>query len=90
MVSCFVKAFGEEVLCNDAGLWVATHSTSHFAENIAICIHFVTKCIFIDDVLWEEFEFHPKVLVVIHGCHEVEVLDVDGHEHIGHGDDAVK
>jgi hypothetical protein len=50
-VSCFVKAFGEEVLRNNAGLWEAVHSTLHFAENIAICVHFVTECIFVDDVL---------------------------------------
>ncbi len=31
LVTCFVKAFGEEVLCNDAGLWEAVHSPSHFA-----------------------------------------------------------
>jgi hypothetical protein len=50
-VSCFVKTFGEEFLCNDAGLWEALHSTSHFAGNIAIRFHFVTECVFIDDVL---------------------------------------
>jgi hypothetical protein len=90
-VSCFVKAFGEEVLRNDASLWEAIHSTSHFAENIAIRISFVKECVFIDDVLWEEFEFHPEVLEAIHGRHEVKVLDVDGHELcIGRGDDAVE
>jgi hypothetical protein len=90
-VSCFVKAFGEEFLHNDAGLWEAVHSMSIFTKNIAIRIHFVTECIFIDDVLWEEFKFHPEVLEVIHGRHEVEVLDVDSHELcIGHGDDAVE
>jgi hypothetical protein len=41
-VSCFVKAFGEEFLPNDASLWEAVHSTLHFAENIAFRIHFVT------------------------------------------------
>jgi hypothetical protein len=86
-----VKAFGEEVLCNDAGLWEAVHSMLHLAENIAIRIHFVMECIFDDDVLWEKFEFHPELLVAIHGCHEVEVLDVNGHELCtGRGDDAVE
>ncbi len=46
---------------------------------------------FVNDVLWEEFEFHPEVLVAIHGHHEVEVLDVNSHELcIGSGDDAVE
>jgi hypothetical protein len=90
-VSYFVKAFGEDVLRNDASLWEAIHSMSHFAENIAIRVHFVMECTFIDDVLWEEFKFHPEVLVAIHGCHEVEVLDVGSHELcIGRGDDNVE
>ncbi len=80
VVSCFVKAFSEEVLRNDAGLWEAVHSTSHFTENIAIRIHFIMECVFVNDVLWEEFEFHLEVLIAIHGRHEVEVLDGDGHE----------
>jgi hypothetical protein len=79
-VSCFVKAFGEGFLRNDASLWEAVHSTSHFAETIAVRVHFVTECIFVDDVLLEEFEFHPEVLVANHGHHEVEVLDVNSHE----------
>ncbi len=45
-VSCFVMAFGEEVLHNDAGLQEAVHSTLHFIENIAILIRFVTECVF--------------------------------------------
>jgi hypothetical protein len=90
-VTCFVKAFGKEILCNDASLWEVVHSMSYFAENIAIRVHFVTECVFINDVLWEEFESHPEVLVAIYGHHEVEVLDVDGHELcIGHGDDAAE
>ncbi len=90
-VSCFLKTFGEEVLRNDAGLWEAVHSMLHFAENIAIRIHFVTEGIFVDDVLWEEFRFHPEVLIAIYGHHEVEVLDTDGHELcIRQGDDAVE
>ena len=71
-------------------LWEAVHSMLHLAENIAIHVHFVTECVFVDDVLWEEFEFHPEVLIAIHGRHEVEVLDVHSHELcIGRGDDTV-
>ncbi len=91
VVTCFDNAFGEEILRNDAGLWEVVHSMLPFAKNIAIRIHFVTECVFNDDVLREEFEFHLEVIVAIHGHHEVEVLNVDGHELcIGRGDDAVK
>jgi hypothetical protein len=79
-VSCFVKAFGEEFVCNDAGLWEAVHTALHFAENITVHIHFVMECVFIDGVLCKEFKFHPEVLVAVHGHHEVEDLDVDSHE----------
>jgi hypothetical protein len=90
-VSCLVKALGEEVLSNNASLREAVHPASHFEENVAICIHFVMESVFIDDVLGEQFQFHSKVLVTFHGSHEVEVLDVNGHELcIGGGDDAVE
>jgi hypothetical protein len=63
----------------------------HFAENVAICIRFVTESVFIDDVLGEQFQFHSEVLIPVHGSHEVEVLDVDSHELcIEGGDDAVE
>ncbi len=55
LVACFVESFGEEVLGDDAGLRKAVHSLSYFAENIVICIYFVTEFVFIDDILWEEF-----------------------------------
>ncbi len=49
------------------------------------------ESVFIDDALGERFQFHSEVLVLVHGSHEVEVLDVDGHElQIGGGDDAVE
>ncbi len=90
-VPCLVEALGEEVLSNNAGLREAVHPVLHFTENVAICIRFVTESVFIDDVLGEQFQFHSEVLVPVHGSHEVEVLDVDGHElHIGGGDDAVE
>ncbi len=80
LVPCLVKALGEEVLSNNSSLREAIHPMSHFAENIAVCVRFVTESIFIDDVLGEQFQFHSEVLLPVHGSHEVEVLDVNGHE----------
>jgi hypothetical protein len=54
-VTCFVESFGEEVLGNDSGLREAIHSLSYFAENVAICIHFVREFVFLDDILCKEF-----------------------------------
>ncbi len=79
-VACFVEALGKKFLCNDAGLWEVVHSTLHFTENIAVRVHFVTECVFIKDVLWEEFEFHPEVLITVHVHHEEKFFDVDSHE----------
>ncbi len=90
-VLCLVEALGEEVLSNNSGLSEAVHPALHFAEEVAICICFVTESVLIDDVLGEQFQFHSEVLVMFHGSHEVEVLDVDSHELcIGGGDDAVE
>ncbi len=55
LVACFVESFGEEFLGNDASLREAVHSLSYFAENVAICINFVTEFVFLDDILWEDF-----------------------------------
>ncbi len=86
-----MEALGEEVLSNNAGMRDAVHPALHFAEDVAICIHFVTESVFIDDVLGEQLLFHSEVLVTFHGSHEVEVFDVDSHELcIGGGDDAVE
>jgi hypothetical protein len=90
-VPCLVEALSEKVLRNNAGLREAVHPALHFAENVAICVHFVAESVFIDDVLGEQFQFHSEVLVTFHGSHEVEILDVDSHELcIGDGDDAVE
>jgi hypothetical protein len=51
LVPCLVEALGEEVLSNNAGLREAVHLALHFAENVAICVRFVTESVFIDDVL---------------------------------------
>ena len=91
VVTCLVKAFGEEFLSNDAGLWETVHPVSYFTEDIAFCIYFVTESIFVYDVLWEKFNFHSEVFITIHRRHEVEVLDVNSHEFcIGGGNDAVE
>ena len=49
----FVETFGEEFLRDYSGLWEAVHPASHFTEDIAFCVHFVTESVFIDDILWE-------------------------------------
>ncbi len=90
-VTCLVKAFGQEFLSNDAGLWEALHPATYFTEDIAFCIYFVMEPIFVYDVLWEKFNFHSEVFLTIHRHHEVKVLDVNSHEfHIGGGNDAVE
>ncbi len=90
-VPCLVEVLGEEVLSKNAGLREAVHPALHFTENVAICIHFVMEPISIDDVLGEKFQFYSEVLVMVHGSHEVVVLDVDCHELcVGGGDDATE
>ena len=36
--------------------------------------------IFLDDIFWEQLEFHSKILVPFHRGAKVEILDVNGHE----------
>ena len=78
-------------MCYDAGLGETIHAVSHFTEDIAICVHFVTESVFIDDVWWEQLQFHLEVFEAVHWCHQIEILDVDCHElGIGCGDYAVE
>ena len=87
----FVESLGEEVLNNDTCLGKTVHATLYLTKYVAIQIDFVPKAVFFDDILWEQFQFHVKVFVSIHGSHEVKILDVDSHEFcIGCGDDAVE
>ena len=59
-VTCLVKAFGEEFLSNDAGLWEAVHPASYFTEDIAICIYFITESILHDDPFLKSSNFIRK------------------------------
>ena len=65
--------------------------TLHFAEDIAICVHFVTESVFFDDVRWEQLQFHSEVYKLVNQCHQIEILDVDRHElGVGCGDYTVE
>ena len=77
-------------MCYDAGLGKTIHAASHFAENIAICIHFVLESIFFDDVEREQVQFHLEVFKSVHLCYQIEILDFDCHERVGCGDYAVE
>ncbi len=66
LIPSFVKLLSEEVLCYDAGLWEAVHSASHFAEDIVICIHLVAESKFVNDIRWEQLQFHTEVFLLIH------------------------
>ncbi len=48
-----VKLLDKEVLHNDAGLRKAVHYSSHFTEDIAICVHLVMESVFLNDIGWE-------------------------------------
>jgi hypothetical protein len=43
-------------------------------------VDFVHEIEFFNDVLGEEVDFHSEVFVALHGCHQIEIFDVDGHK----------
>ncbi len=87
----FVELLSELVLRYDASLGEAIHSVLHFAEDIAICIHLVAESVFINDIRWEQLQFHTEVFISIHWCHEVEIFNVNHHElGVRHRDDTVE
>jgi hypothetical protein len=79
-IPSFVELLNEEVLRYNAGLWEGVHSASHFTEDIAICIHLVVESVFVNDIRQEQLQFHTEVFVLIHWCHEVEIIYVNCHE----------
>ncbi len=91
LIPGFAELLGEEVLRYDAGLGEAVHSALNFAEDIAICIHLVAESVFVNDIRREQLQFHTKVFVSIHWCHEVEIFYVNRHElGVRHRDDTVE
>ena len=60
---CLVKAFGEEFLRNDASLWEAVHPVLYFTEDIAIRIYFAAESAFVNDILWDELNFHSEIFI---------------------------
>jgi hypothetical protein len=40
-------------------------------------VDLVQEIEFFNDVLGEEVDFHSEVFVALHGCHQIEIFDVN-------------
>ena len=91
VVSCNNQSFFEEFLCNNSCLGGSRHATVHFAELVPIVVDLVKEIEFFNDVLGEEADLHSELFVALHGCHQIEIFDVNGHKlGIFCGDNAVE
>jgi len=69
-------------LCNDSclGESIHIHAATNFTEHIPVMVDLVQEIEFFNDVLGEEVDFHSEVFVALHGCHQIEIFDIDGHK----------
>ena len=59
--------------------------------NVAVVVDLVGEVVLVDDVLGEQLDFHPEILVAFHRGHEIEVFEVQCHEfRVWGGDHAVE
>ena len=89
-VSCDNQPFFEEFLCNDSCLGEPVHAaSSNFAEHVPVVVDLLQEIEFFNDVLEEEGNIHSEVFVALHGCHQIEIFNIDGHKFGVFGEDYV-
>ncbi len=79
-VSCNNQPFFEEFLCNDSCLGEPVHASSNLTEHVPIVVDLLQEIEFFNDVLGEEGNIHSEVFVALHGCHQIEIFDINGHK----------
>jgi hypothetical protein len=67
------------------------HASSNFTEHVPVVVDLLQEIEFFNDVSGEEGNIHSEVFVALHGCHQIEIFDINGHKFgIFGGDDAVE
>ncbi len=67
------KAFREQLICNDAGLWEAIHASLNFDINVTV-VDESGEVVFIDHFLRDDGSWESHVLVSSHWRAEIEFL----------------
>ncbi len=78
MVATLAEAFFEEILCKDARLRETIHALLYFDVDCTIVGSQVVEVVGFDKIRREVADLHAHVFRLVHGCVEVEILQVDG------------
>jgi hypothetical protein len=72
-----VESFFEEILCKDACLRETIHAPLYFDNDCTVVVSHVIEVVGFDQIGREVADFHAHVFWLVHGCDEVEILQID-------------
>ncbi len=78
MVAMLIEAFFEEILCKDGHLQETVHALLYFDVDCTVVGSQVVEVVGFDIIGREVADLHVHVFWSVHGCVEVEILQVDG------------
>jgi hypothetical protein len=74
------KAFLEEFVCKDAGLWEPIHSLSNFDKYPSVGVDNVSEIVFVDDFLGKDVQLEAHVFIALYWDIQIEVGEVNAVE----------
>ncbi len=78
MVAVLVEAFFKEILCKDARLRKTVHALLYFDVDCTVVGSQVIEVVGFGKIRREVADLHAHVFQLVHGCVEVEILQVNG------------
>ncbi len=78
LVAMLVELFFKEILHKDARLWDTIHALLYFDINCTVFICQVFEVVGFDKIRREVADLHAHVFWSVHGCVELEILQMDG------------
>ncbi len=73
-----VESFFEEILCKDAHLRETVHALLYFDKDCTVIGSQVIEVVGFNKIGREVADFHAHAICSVHGCVELEILQVDG------------
>jgi hypothetical protein len=78
LVAMLVKLFFKKTVCNDAHLRETVHALLYFDVDCTVVGSQIVKVVGFDEIKREVIDLHVHVFRSVHGCGEIEILQVDG------------
>ncbi len=78
LVAVLVESFFEEILHKDARLWETIHALLYFDIDGTIIVGQGCEVVEFGEIRREVAEFHAHEFQSVHGCVEVEILQING------------